>query len=108
MRLASWSNGDLSATPMPAEETNKYPEKYHSKNAEDKPKKNPRGEESVDGSVITNLISEDSFNIMSFIWIGHYIWAIPLKVGSNYTGVYIVIIYLWTEIITLRTKYYVV
>ncbi|KAL1140983.1 hypothetical protein AAG570_000909, partial [Ranatra chinensis] len=29
----------------------------------------------------TNLISEDSYNIMSCLWIGHYVWAIPLKIG---------------------------
>lgn len=82
MRMASWSNNDLSVTSMLAEETIKIEEKSHLKNAEDKPKKNPREEEGVDGNVMTNLISEDSFNIMSFIWIGHYIWAIPLKVRT--------------------------
>ncbi|XP_046995474.1 ATP-binding cassette sub-family C member Sur [Schistocerca americana] len=35
----------------------------------------------VDTGTITNLMSEDSFNIMSFFWIGHYIWAIPLKIA---------------------------
>lgn len=29
---------------------------------------------------IINLLSEDTTNIMSSFWIGHYIWAIPLKV----------------------------
>uniref|UniRef100_A0A1B6CN95 Uncharacterized protein n=1 Tax=Clastoptera arizonana TaxID=38151 RepID=A0A1B6CN95_9HEMI len=29
----------------------------------------------------TNLISEDTYNVMSCYWIGHYIWAIPLKIG---------------------------
>lgn len=28
----------------------------------------------------TNLISEDTYNVMSCYWIGHYVWAIPLKV----------------------------
>lgn len=30
---------------------------------------------------ITNLMSEDAFNVMSFFWIAHYVWAIPLKVS---------------------------
>jgi ABC-type multidrug transport system fused ATPase/permease subunit len=29
---------------------------------------------------ITNLMSEDSLNVMSFYWIAHYVWSIPLKV----------------------------
>ncbi|KAF6206403.1 hypothetical protein GE061_017636 [Apolygus lucorum] len=29
---------------------------------------------------ICNLMSEDTFNIMTCIWIAHYIWAIPLKI----------------------------
>lgn len=29
---------------------------------------------------VTNLITEDTYNIMSCFWIGNYIWAIPLKV----------------------------
>mgnify|MGYP002655289337 CR=1 FL=1 len=29
---------------------------------------------------ITNLMSEDSHNIMTFFWICHYVWSIPLKV----------------------------
>ena len=33
------------------------------------------------GSVI-NLISEDVNNVMMFFWMGHYTWAIPLKVPS--------------------------
>jgi hypothetical protein len=35
---------------------------------------------STDLGTITNLMSEDAYNVMSFFWIGHYIWAIPLKV----------------------------
>jgi hypothetical protein len=35
---------------------------------------------STDMGTITNLMSEDAYNVMSFFWIGHYIWAIPLKV----------------------------
>lgn len=30
---------------------------------------------------ITNLMSEDSLNVMSFFWIAHYVWSIPLKVN---------------------------
>lgn len=30
---------------------------------------------------ITNLMAEDSYNIMSFVWICHYVWAIPVKVS---------------------------
>jgi hypothetical protein len=30
---------------------------------------------------ITNLMSEDSLNVMSFFWICHYVWSIPLKVS---------------------------
>ncbi|CAO1396998.1 unnamed protein product [Diamesa serratosioi] len=29
---------------------------------------------------ITNLMSDDSLNIMSFFWIIHYVWSIPLKI----------------------------
>lgn len=34
----------------------------------------------IDTGTITNLMSEDALNIMSFFWIAHYVWAIPLKV----------------------------
>ncbi|TMW53931.1 hypothetical protein DOY81_000988 [Sarcophaga bullata] len=34
-----------------------------------------------DIGAITNLMSEDTLNIMSFFWIAHYVWAIPLKIG---------------------------
>lgn len=30
---------------------------------------------------ITNLMSEDTFNVMYFFWIAHYVWAIPLKIS---------------------------
>lgn len=33
-----------------------------------------------DPGFVTNLVSEDAFNIMSAFCVGHYIWAIPLKV----------------------------
>jgi ABC-type multidrug transport system fused ATPase/permease subunit len=34
----------------------------------------------VSPGTITNLMSEDSLNVMSFFWIAHYVWSIPLKV----------------------------
>lgn len=34
----------------------------------------------IDTGKITNLMSEDALNVMSFFWIAHYVWAIPLKV----------------------------
>jgi hypothetical protein len=43
---------------------------------------------STDMGTITNLMSEDAYNVMSFFWIGHYVWAIPLKV-LRYIRVYI-------------------
>lgn len=38
-------------------------------------------DDETDVGNITNLMSEDSFNVMSFFWIAHYIWAIPLKIA---------------------------
>lgn len=35
-----------------------------------------------DSGTITNLMSEDALNVMSFFWIAHYVWAIPLKVSK--------------------------
>ncbi|KAK3919142.1 ATP-binding cassette sub-family C member Sur [Frankliniella fusca] len=35
----------------------------------------------TDFGTITNLMSEDTYNVMSFIWICHYVWAIPVKIG---------------------------
>lgn len=34
----------------------------------------------MDTGKITNLMAEDALNVMSFFWIAHYVWAIPLKV----------------------------
>ncbi|XP_058815986.1 ATP-binding cassette sub-family C member Sur [Topomyia yanbarensis] len=34
-----------------------------------------------DAGTITNLMSDDAFNVMSFVRIAHYVWAIPLKIG---------------------------
>lgn len=36
-----------------------------------------------DPGTITNLSSEDSLNIMTFFWICHYVWSIPLKVNAH-------------------------
>lgn len=38
----------------------------------------------IDAGTITNLMSEDALNVMSFLWIAHYVWAIPLKVCSTF------------------------
>ncbi|CAG9096741.1 unnamed protein product [Plutella xylostella] len=32
--------------------------------------------------LLTNLVSQDTYNIMSCVWICHYTWAIPLKVSA--------------------------
>ncbi|XP_034942129.1 ATP-binding cassette sub-family C member Sur-like [Chelonus insularis] len=34
----------------------------------------------ADIGTLTNLMAEDAYNVMSFFWIGHYTWAIPLKI----------------------------
>lgn len=31
--------------------------------------------------LLLNLMSQDTYNIMSSVWIFHYVWAIPLKVS---------------------------
>jgi ABC-type multidrug transport system fused ATPase/permease subunit len=31
---------------------------------------------------MTNLMSDDSLNVMTFFWISHYVWSIPLKVSK--------------------------
>lgn len=36
----------------------------------------------IDTGSIANLMSEDALNVMSFFWIAHYVWAIPLKVRT--------------------------
>lgn len=38
----------------------------------------------IDTGTITNLMSEDALNVMSFFWIANYVWAIPLKVSDVY------------------------
>jgi ABC-type multidrug transport system fused ATPase/permease subunit len=36
-----------------------------------------------DPGTITNLMSDDALNIMTFFWICHYVWSIPLKVSHT-------------------------
>lgn len=43
-------------------------------------KQSPKEQTVIDTGTITNLMSEDALNVMSFFWIAHYVWAIPLKV----------------------------
>lgn len=37
---------------------------------------------STRSGLITNLVSQDTYNVMSCVWICHYIWAIPLKASQ--------------------------
>lgn len=53
---------------------------------------------------IINLLSEDTTNIMSSFWIGHYIWAIPLKVFIVYR-VYLTVILRYNSSIPNKIKY---
>jgi hypothetical protein len=48
------------------------------------------------GSVI-NLISEDVNNVMMFFWMGHYTWAIPLKVNLPLFGFFSLFFFSRTE-----------
>lgn len=34
-----------------------------------------------DDDTLTHLLTEDAVNIMSGFWVGHYLWAIPLKIA---------------------------
>lgn len=40
----------------------------------------PKENSNTRSGLITNLVSQDTYNVMSCVWICHYIWAIPLKV----------------------------
>lgn len=54
-------------------------------------------EDALDVGTFTNLMVDDSFNIMSFFWIIHLIWAIPLKIG-----IVLVLLYLelgWSSVL---------
>lgn len=46
----------------------------------DKDKEQHCHQQTADIGTLMNLMAEDAYNVMSFFWIGHYIWAIPLKV----------------------------
>ncbi|XP_020299812.1 ATP-binding cassette sub-family C member Sur [Pseudomyrmex gracilis] len=46
----------------------------------DKEKDQHHQRQSADIGTLTNLMAEDAYNVMSFFWIGHYIWAIPFKI----------------------------
>lgn len=62
----------------------KSKEKKEEISSPSKEKKKEEEEEDVydvnSPGTITNLMSEDSLNVMSFFWIAHYVWSIPLKV----------------------------
>lgn len=40
---------------------------------------NPEEVANTQSGLLTNLISQDTYNIMSCVWVFHYTWAIPLK-----------------------------
>nr|XP_026495227.1 ATP-binding cassette sub-family C member Sur [Vanessa tameamea]XP_026495229.1 ATP-binding cassette sub-family C member Sur [Vanessa tameamea] len=40
----------------------------------------PKDDANTQSGLLTNLISQDTYNIMSCVWVFHYTWAIPLKV----------------------------
>ncbi|XP_067206473.1 ATP-binding cassette sub-family C member Sur isoform X2 [Linepithema humile] len=48
----------------------------------DKEKDQHCHQQAADIGTLTNLMAEDAYNVMSFFWIGHYIWAIPLKIAA--------------------------
>lgn len=43
---------------------------------------NPEDSANTRSGLLTNLVSQDTYNIMSCVWICHYVWAIPLKVPT--------------------------
>ncbi|XP_023943030.2 multidrug resistance-associated protein 1 [Bicyclus anynana] len=63
MRLASWSTDldrDSEVSPL---------------------LRNPEEESNTQAGLLINLISQDTYNVMSSVWIYHYTWAIPLKIS---------------------------
>ncbi|KYM97235.1 Cystic fibrosis transmembrane conductance regulator [Cyphomyrmex costatus] len=48
----------------------------------DKDKEQHFHQQTADIGTLTNLMAEDAYNIMSFFWIVHYIWAVPLKITA--------------------------
>lgn len=57
---------------------------------------------STQAGLLANLVSQDTYNIMSCVWICHYIWAIPLKVHNTDT---IGLVTTMTYITNLEFKY---
>ncbi|CAH0748153.1 unnamed protein product [Diatraea saccharalis] len=41
----------------------------------------PEDNATTPSALLTNLMAQDTYNIMSCVWICHYLWAIPLKVA---------------------------
>lgn len=65
------------------------PQQKHEQDQEQRPQqqqkqKHEHEQTAIDTGTITNLMSEDALNIMSFFWIAHYVWAIPLKVCTQF------------------------
>ncbi|XP_014489002.1 PREDICTED: ATP-binding cassette sub-family C member Sur [Dinoponera quadriceps] len=48
----------------------------------DKDKEQHSHPQAADIGTLTNLMAEDAYNVMSFFWVGHYVWAIPLKITA--------------------------
>ncbi|XP_046482248.1 ATP-binding cassette sub-family C member Sur isoform X1 [Neodiprion pinetum] len=42
-----------------------------------------------DIGTLTNLMAEDAYNVMGFFWIGHYTWAVPVKISAIIFLVYL-------------------
>lgn len=72
LRLAPWS--------FDQHEHQKESDEHHANGEELSDSAAHSAISSADPGAITNLMSEDAYNVMSCIWIGHYVWAIPLKV----------------------------
>ncbi|KAG5347863.1 SUR protein, partial [Acromyrmex charruanus] len=62
LRLSSWSISEEEKL------SDKNKEHYH--------------QQAADVGTVTNLMAEDVYNVMSFFWIVHYIWAVPLKITA--------------------------
>ncbi|XP_049867154.1 ATP-binding cassette sub-family C member 3 [Pectinophora gossypiella] len=62
MRLAPWSAPESDAD-------------------EESPLLHPDEGITTQSGLLTNLVSQDTYNVMSCVWIIHYMWAIPLKVA---------------------------
>lgn len=61
MRLAPWSANEVAID-------------------EDSPLLHADEATNTQAGLLTNLVSQDTYNVMSCVWICHYMWAIPLKV----------------------------